>query len=89
MGSVKKAFEARLKRKIAANPERYRKQNKLRKLSPEGRYQMMKEAWYFHKSSWYMRESNGYDGYGCNQFGCIPECRYYPQKGRMEENEKV
>jgi hypothetical protein len=35
-----------------------------------------------------VRHNNGYDGYGCNQFtGCIPECRYYPEEGRIEDEE--
>lgn len=68
---------------------RKRKQGLLKPMRPEERYQMMKEAWYLHESSWSMREANGYDGYGCNQFtGCIPECIYYPKEGRMEDKEK-
>jgi hypothetical protein len=55
---------------------------------PEQRYQDKKKHWYFHESSWYMREANGYDGQGCNQFtGCVPECRYYHEKGRIEDDE--
>lgn len=55
---------------------------------PEERYQKLKKAWYFHDSSWYMRHDKGYDGYGCNQFtGCIPECRYYAEEGRIEDKE--
>jgi hypothetical protein len=55
---------------------------------PEKRYQAFKKAWYFHESSWYMRHDNGYDG--CNQFaGCIPECRYYPKEGRIEDEEII
>lgn len=58
------------------------------KTPEEELYQAFKKEWYFHDSSWYMRNANGYDGYGCNQFtGCIPECRYYPGEGRMEEDE--
>jgi hypothetical protein len=57
-------------------------------ISPEQRYEEEKEHWYFHKSCWYMRGSNGYDGYGCNQFtGCIPECRFYSEYGRIEEED--
>lgn len=37
----------------------------------------MKETWYFHDSSWSMRETNGYDGRGCNGHSCIPECEYF------------
>ena len=35
-----------------------------------------------------MRGVNGYDGYVRNQFtGCIPECGYYPEEGRIEDEE--
>jgi hypothetical protein len=47
------------------------------RISREERYQRNKEAWHFHESSWYMRHDNGYDGHGCNNGKCIPECRYY------------
>ena len=41
-------------------------------------YNEYKEHWYFHKSSWYMRGLNVYDGQGCNRFtGCVPECKFY------------
>jgi hypothetical protein len=47
-------------------------------------YQECKEEWFFHKSSWYMRKVNGYDGKGCNpQTRCIPECPYYPDEGKL------
>ena len=52
--------------------------------SPEERYHHKKDAWYFHESSWCMRHDNGYDGQGCNNGECIPECSYYPQTGRIE-----
>jgi hypothetical protein len=39
--------------------------------------------------SWYWRqrdkEETGYDGYGCNNGECIPECRFYPEYGRIED----
>ena len=54
---------------------------------PEQRYQKQKEHWYFHKSSWYYREEEGYDGHGCNDGVCVPECRFYPEKGRIEDEE--
>ncbi len=85
--SVKHAFEARLKRKIAANPKLYLKPLKLRKPSAEERYQMMKQNWFFHPSSWYMRHDKGYDGQGCHNGVCVSECRYYPLQGRLEEDE--
>jgi hypothetical protein len=58
-------------------------------ISPEDRYQRKKKAWYFHESSWCMRHNNGYDGHGCNNGECIPECRYYPKFGRIEDEEVI
>ena len=57
--------------------------------SPEERYQRSKEAWYFHESSWYIRHNNDYDGQGCNNGKCIPECRYYPEIGKIEDEEVI
>jgi hypothetical protein len=52
------------------------------------KYEEYREHWYFHKSSWYMRGLNAYDGQGCNSFtGCIPECKFYAVEGKMSENE--
>jgi hypothetical protein len=62
------------------------------RVPPEQRYQFDKREWFFHESSWCMRglEHNGYDGQGCNQFtGCIPECRFYPEYGRIEDQEVI
>jgi len=68
-------------------------QNK--KWTPEEWYQQIKKRWYFHGSSWYMRQALRADRlsdeemrFGCNGFtGCIPKCRFYPEEGRMEEDE--
>jgi hypothetical protein len=52
------------------------------------RYQEMKKQWDSHKSSWYRRGVNGYDGKGCNQYtGCIPECKFYPSEGKLYDGE--
>ena len=52
------------------------------------KYEEYKEHWYFHKSSWYMRGANGYDGKGCNQYtDCIPQCKFYAPEGKLSENE--
>jgi hypothetical protein len=59
------------------------------RISPEERYQHKKDAWYFHESSWCMRHNNGYDGHGCNNGECVPECRYYPEFGRIEDEEFI
>ena len=46
------------------------------------------EAWYFHESSWYMRGiKSGFDGQGCCDGICVPECRFYPEYGRIEDEE--
>ena len=60
------------------------------RMSPEDRYQHKKKAWYFHKSSSYMRGAvSGYDRHGCNNGVCVPECRYYPLIGRIEDQEVI
>ena len=59
------------------------------RVSPEERYQDKKKAWYFHESSWYMHHNNGYGGQGCSNCKCIPECRYYPEYGRIEDEEVI
>lgn len=52
------------------------------------RYEEYKEHWYFHKSSWYMRGLNAYDGQGCNGFtGYVPECKFYAEEGKLTEEE--
>jgi hypothetical protein len=50
--------------------------------TPEERYQFKKAHRYFHDS--YVEGS--FDG--CN-FECIPECRYYADKGRIEDEEAI
>jgi hypothetical protein len=58
-------------------------------IPPEQSYQNGK-SWLFHEGSWYMRGLNPYDGQGCNQFtGCVPDCRYYPETGRIEDEEVI
>jgi hypothetical protein len=62
------------------------------KVSPEDRYQDKKKHWYLHESSWYLRvPHNGYDGKGCDSShgGCVPECRFYPKTGRIEDLEVI
>lgn len=61
---------------------------KRRKEDPAKRYQRLKKEWYFHESSGYMRGvKNGYDGQGCHDGICVPECRYYEPEGRVEFEE--
>lgn len=60
------------------------------KIPPEQRYQDRKINWFFHDSSYCRRGLNAYDGQGCNAFtGCVPECRYYPKYGRIEDEEVI
>jgi hypothetical protein len=67
----------------------YSLKRKLR-IPPEQRYQYNKMNWFFHESSYSMRGFDAYDGKGCNGFtGCIPECRYYPTTGRIEDEEVI
>jgi hypothetical protein len=63
---------------------------------PEVRYQNRKQHWQWHESSWWMRRNTttppltGYDGQGCSyEHGCVPECRYYPETGRIEDSEII
>jgi hypothetical protein len=58
-------------------------------VSPEERYQHRKDAYYFHESHYYMRGQGGYDGQGCTAQQCIPECRYFPETGRIEDSEVI
>ena len=66
--------------------------NRNLRMSPEERYRREKAHWYWHESSWCWRglDTTGYDGQGCNQFtGCIPECRFYPEYGRIEDEQVI
>jgi hypothetical protein len=49
-----------------------RKEEPIRQMTLEERYQKMKEVGYFHESSWSMRHVNGYDRYGCTNGVCMP-----------------
>ena len=35
-----------------------------------------------------MRRLGEYD-YGCTGAGCVPECRFYPEYGRIEDEEVI
>lgn len=53
----------------------------------EERYQTMKEMYYFHDSSSYMRFGDTRpDNYGCNSDACIPECDFYPATGNLDQD---
>jgi hypothetical protein len=65
----------------------YRLKMDLRHTTPEQRYQERRETYYFHK----LYRDNG--EYGCNPTMrpeiCVPECRYYGETGRFEDDELV
>jgi hypothetical protein len=56
------------------------------KASPEEMYQYLKKEYYFHNSSWEMQKDD-YDGHGCTEKGCIPECKFYDKEGTLEPGE--
>ena len=49
------------------------------KITPEERYQTIKEMYYFHETSSYMTGDSSPDRYGCNADACISECDFYPE----------
>jgi hypothetical protein len=56
----------------------------------EERYQHRRRCPSGHESGWSARGLSAYDGKGCNQStGCVPECRYYPETGRIEDEEII
>ena len=57
--------------------------------SPEQRYQAEKQNWFFQDLSCYMQDLNPVDGYGCTNISCIPECRFYADQGRIEDEEVI
>jgi hypothetical protein len=68
------------------------------RMSPEQRYQREKSYWYWHDLS-YLDQTKDDTGkcidiikeYGCgyNHGGCVPECRFYPEYGRIEDEEVI
>jgi hypothetical protein len=46
-----------------------------------------------NKNTWWMRRFTtmppltDYDGQGCNDTGCIPECRFFAETGRIDDSE--
>ncbi len=75
-------YEGNLQRRYNSDPEDHD-----RKITAEERYQSMKEMYYFHDSSSHMRFGDDIpDNYGCRYHACIPECKYYPETGRIEED---
>ena len=65
----------------------YELKRKLKHTTPEERYQSRKETYYFHE----LYRDNGQ--YGCNPTArpeiCVPECRFYGETGRFEDDELV
>jgi hypothetical protein len=56
---------------------------------PEERYQREKKNWLFHDCSSYMRDLSSFDESCCSSLRCVPECRYYPKYGRIEDAEVI
>jgi hypothetical protein len=67
----------------------------LTKVSPEQRYQAKKSSFLFHDLSCYMNHINDHDYNedgslkGCTGEGCIPQCEYYPETGRIEDQQVI
>lgn len=59
------------------------------RIPPEERYQREKKNWLFHDCSYYMRDLGSFDKSCCNSSRCVPECRYYPESGRIEDEEVI
>jgi hypothetical protein len=59
------------------------------RLSPEERYQKRKKDWQHHDTSWCKRNMPMNDENSCNYLRCIPACRYYPDEGRIEDDEVI
>jgi hypothetical protein len=59
------------------------------RLSAEERYQNRKKDWQHHDTSWCKRNVPMGDENSCNYMRCVPSCRYYPDKGRIEDDEII
>ena len=59
------------------------------RVPPEERYQREKKNWLFHDCSSYMRDLSSFDESCCSSLRCVPECRYYPKYGRIEDAEVI
>lgn len=58
--------------------------------TPESRYQEGKEHWYFHEHSAFPEMDKGnIDAYGCKPDQCVPECKYYKNNGRIEDEQVI
>src|SRR5215831_15270726 len=62
--------------------------DKIARPSPEERYKQEKANFLFHDLSCYMRGLSD-EEYGCDGAGCVPECRFYPATGRIEDEEVI
>jgi hypothetical protein len=59
------------------------------RLSAEERYQRRKKDWQNHETSWWIRKVSMNDENSCNYLRCVPKCRFYPQFGRIEDDEII
>jgi hypothetical protein len=94
---IGQAYNERLKRKGIGLPSDEAQINAIiakwdEPWTPERGYQELKKRWYFHGSSWYMRQAKlkrvmtkeEMDA-GCNGYrGCIEECPFFPAEGTLD-----
>jgi hypothetical protein len=59
------------------------------RFTPEERYLRRKKDWAHHDTSWCNRNVSMNDENSCNYLRCIPACRYYPDEGRIEDDEVI
>ena len=59
------------------------------RIPPEQRYQRVKSADYFYESDWYMRGVRVDMMERAEEWRIVPECRYYPHIGRIEDEEVI
>lgn len=59
------------------------------RVPPEVRYQNKKKDWEHHELSWFMRKLPMNDESCCNYYRCVPECRFYPEEGMIEDSEII
>src|SRR5215216_7687270 len=76
--------------KLNTNPDTLQQQQELNeKWSPEQWYAELRKRWYFHNMSWYMIQETPNNeacpaGVGCNPNGCVEQCFFYTEEGRIE-----
>jgi hypothetical protein len=54
--------------------------------TPEERYQREKKNWQAHETAWCNRNLPMSDENSCNYKRCVPQCKYFPETGRIEDD---